>query len=153
MYSQNLFLHKNRHIQNSVYANYTINPLSFQHFQSTFASPVAGLSINLPFSSNLEPWHGQSQVCSALFHFKAHPRCGHLLGVGINKFKVASIPFITSWGFKILRCGENTSTYSFSFPKIISESIVAATIDDVIHHLLNPVATYISSVFLEYLPI
>ena len=61
----------------SVAVNKPIKKLNY------FKSSVAGLLINLPSSVNLDPWQGQSQLCSAEFHFKAQPKWGHrfLLGV------------------------------------------------------------------------
>ena len=49
--------------------------------------------------------------------------------------------------------GENISLKSFSLLSIISDIIIADTIELVMPHLLNPVATYIFGVSSEYLPI
>ena len=49
--------------------------------------------------------------------------------------------------------GENISEKSFSLSNIISDIIIADTIELVIPNLLNPVATYILGVLSEYLPI
>ena len=38
-----------------------------------------------PFSVNLEPWQGQSQLCSVGFHFKEHPKWEQRFVVGIQK--------------------------------------------------------------------
>ena len=47
----------------------------------------------------------------------------------------------------------NKSSYSFSFPNILSAIMFAATFDDVIPHLLNPVATYTLGIVTEKSPI
>ena len=46
--------------------------------------------------------------------------------------------------------GENICAYLFSFPCTKSTRIFAAAIDEVIPHLLKPVATYTFGVFGEY---
>lgn len=48
--------------------------------------------------------------------------------------------------------GEKTGAYGLSLPMIISVRIQAAAMEDVIPHLLNPVATNRLGVFFEYLP-
>ena len=49
--------------------------------------------------------------------------------------------------------GEYISSYSLFPLQIISVRIIAETIEEVIPHLLNPVATYTSGVNFEYFPI
>jgi len=63
---------------------------------SIFASFCAGLFMTWPFVSNLDPWQGQSQVCSGSFHFRAHPKCEHRFVVGTIKFFADSKLFINS---------------------------------------------------------
>ncbi len=70
-------------------------------------SSVAGLFSTLPFSSNREPWHGQSQERSVLFHCSAQPICGHRGTVGLIRFKTVSVLLRSSCLCKILRDGEN----------------------------------------------
>ena len=78
-----------------------------------FKSSVAGFSMSFPFRVNLEPWQGQSHVCSALFHFNAHPRCGHRFFDGVKSPTVDSKTLIGSCNVKILLDGEKSSSYSF----------------------------------------
>ena len=66
---------------------------------------------------------------------------------------VASAAFTASCGLKIVREGEKTSAHGLSLPVIISASSIADTIEEVIPHLLKPVATYMVGVRFEYLPI
>ena len=111
-----------------------------------FKSPAAGLSISLPVSVKREPWQEQSQVRSYGFHFNAQPKCGQRLAVGVSRPTAASRAFAASCGRRIVREGENTSAYGFSFPCTRSHRIIAEAMEDVIPHLLNPVATYKSVV-------
>jgi len=55
---------------NNKYFNKLIFPIVCYKFKSL----LDGLSINFPFLVNLEPWQGQSQVCSSSFQTKAHPK-------------------------------------------------------------------------------
>ncbi len=107
-----------------------------------FRSPVAGLSISPPASVNLEPWQGQSHVCSAGFHFSAQPRCGQRFVDGVSRLMTDSKAFAASCGRSTVLDGEKSSAYWFFLPVIISHKTDAATMEDVIPHLLNPVATY-----------
>lgn len=61
-----------------------------------FRSPLAGFVSSLPFSENREPWQGQSQLLSCGFHFRAHPRWGHLGLVGINRLHNDATPLMAS---------------------------------------------------------
>lgn len=58
--------------------------------------------------------------------------------VGVRRLKTASKLFAKSCGLSILLWGEKSCEYSFCLPSIISESIIADSIEDVIPHLLNP---------------
>lgn len=106
-----------------------------------FISPFAGLSSTFPSFVKREPWHGQSHECSAGFHFRAQPRCGHRFDDGVIRFAAASKALVKSLGFKILLDGENTLSISLFLPRILSVSSMAADIAPVMPHLLNPVAT------------
>ena len=69
------------------------------------------------------------------------------------RFTVVSPKFTKSCGFIIFREGEKTSAYLLLVPITISERILAAAIEDVIPHLLKPVATYKFFAVPEYKPI
>jgi len=45
--------------------------------RTRFSGSVAGPWITAPSCANTEPWHGQSQVESALFQVMEHPMCVH----------------------------------------------------------------------------
>ena len=72
-------------------------------------SSVAGLSISFPSSVNLEPWQGQSHVCSALLYLSAQPKCGQRGVDGVKRLIVVSKRFRASCGLNMLRDGEKTS--------------------------------------------
>ena len=80
------------------------------------------------------------------FHFSAQPRWGQRFAVGVSKLTTASNPLTASWGRRMEREGENTSAYGFFFPCTRSVRIIADTMEVVMPHLLNPVATYKSVV-------
>ena len=61
-------------------------------------SSVAGLSISSPFSEKREPWHVQSQLCSARLYLRAQPRCGHRGTVGVISPRIDSKALIKSCG-------------------------------------------------------
>ncbi len=67
-------------------------------FIQLFISPLAGLSSIFPLSENLEPWQGQSQERSDLFHFRAHPRCGQRFWENDKRFTTDSKPLNISCG-------------------------------------------------------
>lgn len=94
----------------------------------------------MPNPSNRDPWQGQSQECSALFHTSAHPRCGHRFSENVIKCAAAARQLTISCGFNIFLDGEKTGAYGFSLSRIISVRIDADTIDAVIPHLLKPAA-------------
>ena len=66
-----------------------------------------GLSMSRPFSSNREPWQGQSQLCSCGLYFSAQPRWGQRGAVGVSRPTAASAVLIASWGCRMEREGEN----------------------------------------------
>ena len=97
-------------------------PVSEGDIRKEFGEEVLELVVGvtklekIPFSSKREPWHGQSQLRSALFHLSAQPRCGQRFTLGERKLSVVSMPLIASCGFNILLCGEKTSAKSFFLP-------------------------------------
>ena len=92
-----------------------------------FMFPVDGFSSKIPSLENLEPWHGQSHECSALFHFNAQPKCGQRFVDGVTRFTVASKAFTASWCVIMLRDGLKTSAQSGYYPTTISLKSIAAT--------------------------
>ena len=112
-------------------------------------SPVAGVFNSFPSSEKREPWQGQSQLRSFLFHLRAHPKWGQRFTVGHNSPPTALTALRASCFLIICLDGEKTSANSFFFPLIKSVSSSAATKDEVIPHLLKPVTTYKSGVLDE----
>src|SRR4051812_41601027 len=55
----------------AVGAAYEVHP-------SASTGDSAGPEMTVPFGRNLDPWHGQSHVRSALFQVVAHPMCVHV---------------------------------------------------------------------------
>ena len=104
-------------------------------------SPVAGLSIRCPSPSKREPWQGQSHECSVLFHLSAHPIWGQRGVEIVRRFTAAPRALTANCGLSMLLEGEYTAAYGFSSPLTRPASSMALTMEEVMPHLLKPVAT------------